>query len=146
MTSQGSLDQARFCLGVERYSDARGQAAGMARHLQGAGAVADDGATIVRARRMDSQAKHGVIARGGAEWCARLPAPGYVERIWDHAAGCVVATEAGGAVTDAAGEPIDFGLGARLSPKVQGVLMSCGGKWHEALVDAYAAVNGTRVE
>lgn len=65
----------------------------------------------------------------------RLPRPGY------YASGFVVATEAGGIVTDTAGRPIDFSLGAQLSPAVNGVLMSCGGAWHEALVQAYAAVN-----
>lgn len=143
VTSQGSIQNARFCIGVEKYSDAQGQTVGMARYLQGDDAVEDDG-VIVRARRMDSQAKHGVIARGGAEWYVRLPKPGYVEWIWDHAAGYVVATEAGGAMTDTAGRPIDFGLGAQLSPTVKGVLMSCGGDWHKALVEAYAAVDGSK--
>ena len=145
VTRQGSIPEARFCLGVEKYSDARGQTVGMARHLQGNDAVSRDG-VIVRARRMDSQAKHGVIARGGAEWYVRLPRPGYVEWIWDHAAGYVVATEAGGTVTDTAGRPIDFSLGAKLSPTVKGVLMSCGGAWHQALVKAYAAVDGSKDE
>ena len=52
-----------------------------------------------------------------------------------------VATEAGGVVTDTRGRAIDFSLGAQLSSEVQGVLMSAGGDWHEALVDAYAAVD-----
>jgi len=140
VTTQGSIESARFCIGVEKYSDAQGQVVGMARHLQGADAVTNDG-EIVNARRMDSQAKHGVIARGGAEWYVRLPRPGYVEWIWDHAAGYVVVTEAGGTMTDTAGQPLDFSLGAQLSPSVKGVLMSCGGKWHKALVEAYVAVD-----
>ena len=95
---------------------------------------------VLACRRLDSQAKHGVLARGGAEWGVRLPRPGYVEWIWDHAAGYVVVTEAGGTVTDTAGRPLDFSRGPQLAPDVQGVLMSCGGLWHEALVEAYAAV------
>ena len=153
INSGRSLAEGRFCIGVEKYSDARGQTAGMSQHIrrrqQDSDAITtannnkidNDNNDIPNARRMDSQAKHGVIARGGAEWYVRLPKPGYVEWIWDHAAGYVVATEAGGVVTDTHGRAIDFSLGAQLSSEVQGVLMSAGGDWHEALVDAYAAVD-----
>jgi 3'(2'), 5'-bisphosphate nucleotidase len=133
------LATGRFCIGVEKYSDAKGQTFDMARYLQGPNAVTGDG-VIVQAQRMDSQAKHGVIARGGAEWYVRLPHPGYREWIWDHAAGHVVVTEAGGSMTDTAGRALDFSLGAKLAPHVRGVLMSSGGIWHEALVEAYTAV------
>jgi len=66
--------------------------------------------------RLDSQAKYAVVARGDAEIYLRLPTrPGYVEKIWDHAAGCLVVEEAGGRVTDIDGKPLDFSLGATLS-------------------------------
>jgi 3'(2'), 5'-bisphosphate nucleotidase len=39
---------------------------------------------------------------------------GYVERIWDHAAGALVATEAGCVVSDATGLPLDFKHGKGL--------------------------------
>jgi 3'(2'), 5'-bisphosphate nucleotidase len=39
----------------------------------------------------------------------------YVEKIWDHAAGVLIASEAGAVVTDVAGKALDFGRGAGLS-------------------------------
>jgi 3'(2'), 5'-bisphosphate nucleotidase len=133
---------ARFCIGVERYSDALGQCAGMAKHMHGKDRALNNAGEIIQARRMDSQAKHGVIARGGAELYVRLPKPGYIEWIWDHAAGNVVIEEAGGTMTDVTGRPIDFSLGGQLSPDVRGVLMSAGGAFHKALVEAFAVVDG----
>lgn len=65
--------------------------------------------------RLDSQAKYAVVARGQADLYLRLPTKkGYVERIWDHAAGSLVAIEAGCAVTDAAGRALDFSHGRGL--------------------------------
>ena len=40
---------------------------------------------------------------------------GYVEKIWDHAAGAVVAAEAGCIVSDITGAPLDFGQGEGLA-------------------------------
>lgn len=137
---------ARFCIGVERYSDALGQCGGMAKFVHGDDRALNDKGEIIRARRMDSQAKHGVIARGGAELYVRLPKPGYVEWIWDHAAGNVVIEEAGGTMSDVMGRPIDFSLGAQLSPDVRGVLMSAGGAFHTSLVGAFAAVDGQQAQ
>lgn len=53
--------------------------------------------------RMDSQAKYGALARGDGPIYLRFHHQGYRVKIWDHAAGCIVVTEAGGVVTDAAG-------------------------------------------
>lgn len=65
--------------------------------------------------RLDSQCKYAVVARGQADVYLRLPTKkGYVERIWDHAAGALVATEAGCIVSDAAGLPLDFKHGKGL--------------------------------
>jgi 3'-phosphoadenosine 5'-phosphosulfate (PAPS) 3'-phosphatase len=119
--------------------------AGMARRIHGPNVLNSDG-EIINARRMDSQAKHGVIARGGAEFYVRLPKPGYVEWIWDHAAGNVVIEEAGGQMTDTNGQSIDFSLGAKLSPNVRGVLMSNGGAFHQALVSAFAEEEAERLQ
>jgi HAL2 family 3'(2'),5'-bisphosphate nucleotidase len=135
--SQRSVSQARFCVGVEGYSDALGQTIQMAQILHGL--LRDDG-EILYGTRMDSQAKHGMIARGDAELYVRLPKLGYIEWIWDHAAGKVVVEEAGGIMTDTEGMPLDFTAGptpAQLSPLVRGVLMSCGGPFHRELVRAY---------
>ncbi len=65
--------------------------------------------------RLDSSAKYAVVARGQADAYLRLPTRAdYVERIWDHAAGVVVAEEAGARVTDIAGRPLEFGHGRGL--------------------------------
>lgn len=65
--------------------------------------------------RLDSQCKYAVVARGQADAYLRLPTrKGYVERIWDHAAGSLVATEAGCVVSDVAGMPLDFTHGKGL--------------------------------
>jgi len=65
--------------------------------------------------RLDSQCKYAVVARGQADVYLRLPTrKGYVERIWDHAAGALVATEAGCVVSDVTGMPLDFTLGKGL--------------------------------
>lgn len=83
--------------------------------------------------RLDSQAKYAVVARGQADAYLRLPTKkGYVERIWDHAAGALIAAEAGCAVTDALGNQLDFGHGRGLEknrgivaapPRVHGLLI-----------------------
>lgn len=137
--------EGRFCIGVEKFSDALGQCARTAQVLLGDGALNEDG-DIVNARRIDSQAKYGVLARAGAEYYARLPKPGYVEWIWDHAAGQVVLSEAGGQMTDQSGNDIDFSLGAKMSDSVLGVLGSNGGKFHEALVTAFQQQGETRLQ
>lgn len=65
--------------------------------------------------RLDSQCKYAVVARGQADVYLRLPTKkGYVERIWDHAAGALVASEAGCVVSDALGQPLDFTMGKGL--------------------------------
>ena len=65
--------------------------------------------------RMDSQCKYGAIARGDASIYLRLPSSAtYREKIWDHAAGFMVVSEAGGTVTDAYGRELDFGDGRTL--------------------------------
>ncbi|KAJ1265115.1 hypothetical protein BS78_08G054200 [Paspalum vaginatum] len=61
--------------------------------------------------RIDSQAKYGALARGDGAIYLRFPHKGYREKIWDHAAGSIVVTEAGGIVTDAAGNNLDFSKG-----------------------------------
>lgn len=40
--------------------------------------------------RIDSQAKYGALSRGDGAIYLRFPRKGYVEKIWDHAAGCIV--------------------------------------------------------
>lgn len=65
--------------------------------------------------RLDSQCKYAVVARGQADAYLRLPTSrSYVEKIWDHAAGMLIATEAGAVVTDVTGATLDFSRGTRL--------------------------------
>ncbi|CAN6614844.1 3'(2'),5'-bisphosphate nucleotidase [Trichomonascus vanleenenianus] len=65
--------------------------------------------------RMDSQAKYCSIARGDGDVYLRLPVSAtYEEKIWDHAAGNVLVSEAGGVVTDMHGNPLDFTQGRTL--------------------------------
>ncbi|XP_022773800.1 SAL1 phosphatase-like isoform X2 [Durio zibethinus] len=77
--------------------------------------------------RMDSQVKYGALSRGDGAIYIRLPRKGYREKIWDHAAGSIVVSgmdqfhsvcyflsKAGGVVTDAAGNPLDFSRGRYL--------------------------------
>lgn len=83
--------------------------------------------------RIDSQCKYAVVARGQADAYLRLPTRrGYVERIWDHAAGCAIASEAGCFVTDTAGRALDFSQGRGLEanrgivcapPRVHGLMI-----------------------
>ncbi len=65
--------------------------------------------------RLDSQAKYGLVARGDASVYLRIPRGGYVENIWDHAAGALVVQEAGGVVTDVDGRTLDWTTGRRLT-------------------------------
>ena len=66
---------------------------------------------------LDSQVKYGLVAAGNAEIYLRIPnpkTPDYREKIWDHAAGCLIVEEAGGCVTDIHGRKLDFSKGKTL--------------------------------
>ena len=87
--------------------------------------------------RMDSQAKYGILARGEVTLYLRVPStaePGYKENIWDHAAGSIIAEEAGGKVTDVLGRPLDFSCGIKMV-KNQGILAS-NGILHDVILEA----------
>lgn len=117
----------RFCESVESGHSAQGDSAAIAARL---GIVAPP-------IRLDSQAKYGVVARGEAEIYLRMPTRAdYREKIWDHAAGVLIVEEAGGVVTDVAGEPLDFQHGRELAAN-RGVIVS-NGKMHEPVLKALA--------
>lgn len=128
--SETSLSsQARFCESVE---------SGHTSHNDSA-SVGDKLGISVEPVRLDSQAKYAVVGRGEADIYLRLPTrPGYVEKIWDHAAGVLVVTEAGGTVTDINGKPLDFRHGAGLKEN-RGVIVT-NGPLHEQVLDALNAV------
>ncbi len=89
--------------------------------------------------RLDSQCKYAVVARGQAHAYLRLPTKaGYVERIWDHAAGSLVATEAGAVVTDIDGKPLDFSHGRGLE-RNRGIV-AASAALHPRLIEAIAHV------
>jgi 3'(2'), 5'-bisphosphate nucleotidase len=57
-----------------------------------------------------------------------------IEYIWDHAAGSIVASEAGAVVTDLRGQPLDFSQGTRLE-RNHGILCARPGL-HERVLGA----------
>ncbi|HHO51768.1 MAG TPA: 3'(2'),5'-bisphosphate nucleotidase [Deltaproteobacteria bacterium] len=91
--------------------------------------------------RIDSQCKYAAVGRGDASIYLRLPTRAdYVEKIWDHAAGFRVVTEAGGRVTDVTGAPLDFSLGRTLSSN-KGVIVT-NGPMHDRVLEAVQQVLG----
>ena len=120
---------ARFCESVESGHTSHSDSASVGQQL---GITAEP-------VRLDSQAKYAVVARGEADIYLRLPTrPGYVEKIWDHAAGVLVVTEAGGRATDIYGKPLEFHHGQGLE-KNKGVIVT-NGLLHDAVLDALNAV------
>lgn len=88
--------------------------------------------------RLDSQCKYAVVARGQAHAYLRLPTrKAYIERIWDHAAGMVIAEEAGAVVSDIEGRPLDFAQGRGLE-RNRGVV-AASAALHPRLIAAIAA-------
>ena len=85
--------------------------------------------------RLDSQCKYAVVARGQAEIYLRIPTDyHYEEKIWDHAAGSLIAKEAGALVTDIKGKPLDFRTGKTLK-KNQGIACTLP-TFHSKLLEA----------
>lgn len=108
--------QASFCESVEKAHSSQSDSARVAELL---------GITSPPFR-IDSQCKYGAVARGDASVYLRLPTrPDYEEKIWDHAAGSIVITEAGGRVTDVNGTELDFSLGRTLKDN-KGVIVTNG--------------------
>eukprot|EP00903_Cladosiphon_okamuranus_P008092 g7802.t1 len=108
--------------------------AGHTSHAVAAQVCSDLGITLPPIR-VDGQCKYGLLSEGQGGIYLRLPRWGYHEWIWDHLAGVVVITEAGGKVTDTRGEPLDFSLGAKLPREVVGVVATSG-KIHANVVRA----------
>lgn len=117
----------RFCESVEADHSSHDDAARLARAL----------AIAAQPARLDSQAKYAVVGRGEAEVYLRLPRDAeYREKIWDHAGGALVVTEAGGRVTDVLGRDLDFGRGHTLAGNL-GVIVS-NGHVHDAVLTVVA--------
>ena len=83
--------------------------------------------------RMDSQCKYAAVARGDSSVYLRLPRlAGQKETAWDHAAGSLIVTEAGGLVSDLYGRPLDFSSGRSLAGNF-GIAASAAGVHAEIL-------------
>jgi 3'(2'), 5'-bisphosphate nucleotidase len=103
--------------------------------------IAQEMGVAVEPVLLDSQAKYAILAGGAGDLIFRLISPkmpDYKEKIWDQAAGSLVAQEAGGKVTDLDGKPLDFTQGRRLV-KNRGLLVS-NTYLHEAALDAIKKV------
>jgi 3'(2'), 5'-bisphosphate nucleotidase len=120
---------ARFCESVESGHSSHSDAAALADRLH----------IKTPPVRMDSQAKYAVVARGDADFYLRLPTRAdYREKIWDHAGGAILVTEAGGMVTDINGKPLEFTHGSELVAN-RGVVVS-NTAWHERLLNELQGV------
>lgn len=107
---------ARFCESVESGHSDQEQSAKIAERL----------GIRVDPVRVDGQTKYAIVARGEVSIYLRLPTrKDHREKIWDHAAGMIVAEEAGGRVTDALGKPLDFSRGSHLEAN-RGIVASNG--------------------
>jgi 3'-phosphoadenosine 5'-phosphosulfate (PAPS) 3'-phosphatase len=91
--------------------------------------------------RMDSQAKYGAMSRGDFHIFMRFPRGGYIENVWDHAAGVVDIEEAGGRVTDGRGRSLDFTKGKFLNN--DDGIVATNVQLHDAVI---AAVQGAIAE
>jgi 3'(2'), 5'-bisphosphate nucleotidase len=135
--------RAAFVDGVTETSAAR-----LTESVESGHTAQDESAVVAQALgierppiRMDSQCKYAAVARGDASIYLRLPTRNdYVERIWDHAAGWRIVTEAGGKVTDVRGKPLDFGRGRGLEANA-GVVVT-NGALHDRVLAAVGKVLG----
>ena len=115
----------RFCESAEKGHSNRGDS----------GKIIDAIGTEGDPARLDSQCKYSLVARGQADGYLRLPtSKSYVEKIWDHAAGLCIATEAGAIVSDVSGKPLDFTQGTRLENN-RGVICAIDGL-HQRIIAA----------
>lgn len=132
VTPNDDAKVAVFCESVESGHTAHGWSAHASEKL----------GTKAASVRLDSQCKYAVVARGEADIYMRLPTrPDYEEKIWDHAAGALIITEAGGRVTDVDGRPLDFSRGRTLKQN-RGVIAT-NGALHETVLSAVREAEAT---
>ncbi len=131
VTDAADPASALFCESVEKAHSNQSHSAQVAQRL----------GITQPAFRIDSQCKYAAVGRGDASIYLRPPTRAdYVEKIWDHAAGFRVVTEAGGRVTDVTGAELDFGLGRGLSNN-KGVIVT-NGPMHDRVLEAVGQVLG----
>ncbi|CDK29433.1 unnamed protein product [Kuraishia capsulata CBS 1993] len=113
LNNKVSFAEAKVCEGVEKGHSSH--------ELQAL--IKEDLNIVSKSLNLDSQVKYCALARGDAEIYLRLPKDvNYQEKIWDHAAGNVLITEAEGVVSDIYGNSLDFGKGRTLQS--QGIVAS----------------------
>jgi 3'(2'), 5'-bisphosphate nucleotidase len=106
MRTISDLSEATFCEGVEAAHS----------NLDEQGSIVRELGITRPSVQLDSQAKYASIARGSGDVYLRLPVNKvYKNKIWDHAAGVLIVSEAGGKTTDIHGKEIDFGTGRELN-------------------------------
>ena len=116
-STEMNLDALRVCESVEATHSNRSETARIIKYLK----------ATSKPFRLDSQCKYAIVGRGQADAYLRFPTGvSYVEKIWDHAAGMLIAQEAGAVVTDMLGNPLDFSKGKTLSAN-QGVVCTAPG-------------------
>lgn len=98
-------------------------------------AIAEEVGIELPSLRIDSQAKYGALSRGDASIFMRFPPASYHEKIWDHAAGAIIVTEAGACISDANGNPLDFSKG-RYFPDLNGGIIAATPSMHAAILTA----------
>ncbi len=136
VTAEDDPAMAVFCESFESGHTAHGASAEVVKSL----------CVAVAPARLDSQCKYAVVARGDAGVYMRLPTRGdYEEKIWDHAAGVIIVEEAGGVVTDARGEPLDFTQGRTLR-KNKGVVATNGHLHADVIAAIATAMPGLRAD
>lgn len=123
-----TVDDAADCYYMESYGDSIVAAHGFTAQ------VAARLGMVNAAVQCDSQAKYGAIARGDADVYLRFPPSSYREKIWDHAPAAIVITEAGGVITDASGQPLDFSNGRFLN--MDRGIIACAPTLHKRLLNA----------
>ncbi|OUS43707.1 putative PAP-specific phosphatase [Ostreococcus tauri] len=87
--------------------------------------------------RIYSQVKYGSVARADADVFMKFPKAGYMEKIWDHAAGVILVEEAGGTVSDAGGAPLNFAGGRYIEGLDRGII-AASSALHAKLLDSVA--------
>jgi 3'(2'), 5'-bisphosphate nucleotidase len=88
--------------------------------------------------RLDSQTKYAMVARGDASIYLRVPRGDYRENVWDHAAGMLIVSEAGGRVSDVEGKPFDITTGQRMTQNRGAVVTAA--SIHDEVVAAVRSV------
>ncbi|KAM7254743.1 hypothetical protein ACFE04_019984 [Oxalis oulophora] len=120
---------ATFCEPVEKSNSSHSFSAGLAYSV----------GVRNQPLRVYSMAKYAAIARGDAEIFMKFARAGYKEKIWDHAAGVIIIQEAGGVVTDARGNPLDFSNGIYIEGLDRGIIACAGSNLHSKIIQAVDA-------